>query len=225
MREYLVVGLGLAQRLDALLLQHDHPVVGLGAGVRDVARAVGELADVPALEVGAGRQDDIGEASFTLEPDGLVDDHAHFAFAVGLHVAVGLGHGADERGAVLPVHLDVRVAGRRIVVLLELRLDGRAAETLAVPLDLLVHHGFGDADARDRLALGGVMRGAGGALRVGEHAIDHLDSRRPSCPRRRRCRPRRSPGRRTTRRSARPGRCPRCCCPACRSPAWPPGRS
>ncbi len=75
--EDVVVGLGFAQRLDALLLQHDHAVVGLGAGVRDVARAVGELADVPALEVGAGRQDDVGEAGLALEPDGLVDDHAH----------------------------------------------------------------------------------------------------------------------------------------------------
>ncbi len=85
------------------------------------------------------------------------------ALAVRLDVAVGLGHGADERGPVLPVHLHVRVAGSRIRVLLQLRLDGRAAEALAVPLHLLVHHGLGDADARDRLALGGVMGGAGRA--------------------------------------------------------------
>jgi len=134
-------------------------VIALGAGVRDVARAVGEFADVPALEVGAGRQDDVGETGLPFEPDRLVDHERHFAFPVRLHVAVGLGHRADERGSVLPVHLHVRIAWRRVLVFLQLRLDGRATETFAPPLELLVHHSLGDTDPRHGLALGGVVSG------------------------------------------------------------------
>ena len=134
--------------------------------VHAVARGVRPVADVPALEVGAGRQDDVGEPRLALHPDGLVDHERDLALAVGAHVAVGLGHRADERAAVAVVHLHVRVAGGRVVVLAELGLDGRAAEALAVPLEALVVHGLGDAQARDGLALGRVLRvGEGAALR------------------------------------------------------------
>ena len=97
----------------------------------------------------------------------------HLALAVGLHVAVGLLHGAEERAAVAPVHGDERVARRRVLVLLHLALDGGAAEALAAPLELLVHHRLGDAQARDGDALGGVVRVHGGVQpgAVGEHAV------------------------------------------------------
>ena len=178
--EDVVVRLALAERLDALLLQGDHAVVGLDEVVRDVARAVAELAHVPALEVGAGRQDDVGELGLALEPDRLVDDAADLALLVSLHVAIGLLHGADERAAVAPVHLDEGIAGRGILVLLHLALDRTAAETLAAPLEALVHHRLGDAQTRDRLALGRVVRVdcwvRTGAL--GEHAIHPAVGRR-----------------------------------------------
>ena len=222
--EDVVVRLALAERLDALLLEDDHAVVGLVVVVRDVARAVAELAHVPALEVGAGRQDDVGELGLALHPDGLVDDGAHAALAVRLHVAVGLLHRAEERAAVAPVHGDERVAGRRVLVLLHLALDRRAAEALAAPLEVLVHHRLGDAQARDGDALGGVVDVDRG---VQPGAVRRTCGRaggtpRPTSPGRRRCRPRRSRGRRTSSRTARPATCPRCCRPACRSPAWRP---
>jgi len=50
-------------------------MVALGVAVPHVAGAVGELADVPALEGGAGRQDDVGELGFSLHPDGLGFTH------------------------------------------------------------------------------------------------------------------------------------------------------
>src|SRR5665647_2800225 len=90
--EDVVVRLALAERLDALLLENDDAVVGLRVVVGDVARAVAELADVPALEVGAGGQDDVGELGLALHPDRLVDDRADPTLAVRLHIAVGLLH-------------------------------------------------------------------------------------------------------------------------------------
>ena len=128
------------------------------------------LSDVPALEVGAGRQDDVGEPGLPFEPDGLVDHELHLALAIGPHVAIGLGHGADERAAVLVVHAHRGIAGRGVLVLLELRFDGRTAEALAPPLVMLVHHGLGNAQARDGLAFGGVL-GVSGRSPVGPHAV------------------------------------------------------
>ena len=78
------------------------------------------VADVPAFEVGAGRQDDVGEPGLAFEPDRLIDDEWDLAFAVGLHVSVGLGHGADERPSVPVVHADMGIAGGRVLVLAEL---------------------------------------------------------------------------------------------------------
>ena len=127
------------------------------------------VADVPALEVRARRQDDVREAGFALEPDGLVDHEGHLALPVSADKAVGLGHGADERAAVAVVHLGMRVAGRRVGVLLELHLDGAAAEALAAPLELLVVHHLGDEEAIADLAFGAVLRVGDGAA-LGPHA-------------------------------------------------------
>ncbi len=168
-REDLVVGLRLAERLDALLLEDDEPVVA-GVGPRGAGPGGARpLPDVPALEVGARRQDDVGEPRLSLEPDRLVDHELDVALAVGPDVPVGLGHGADEGAAVLVVHAARLVPGRRVLVLLELRLDGRAAEALAPPLEMLVPHRLGDEEARDRLAFGRVL-GIGRGSAVGPQA-------------------------------------------------------
>ncbi len=82
--EDLVVGLGLAQRLDGLVLQRDDAVVAHLRAVGHVAVGQAPLADVPALEVGAGREDDVGELGLALHPDGLRHDEGHLALAVGL---------------------------------------------------------------------------------------------------------------------------------------------
>ena len=78
----------------------------------------------PALEIGAGGQDDVGEAGFSFEPDRLVDHKGYFALPIGPHIAVGFGHGADEGSPVFVVHADVGIAGGRVFVLLELGFDG-----------------------------------------------------------------------------------------------------
>ena len=108
-----------------------------------------------------------------LHPDRLVDDEGDPALAVGAGVAVGLGHGADKRAAVAVVHLHVRVARGRVVVLVELRLDRRAAEPLAVPREAFVVHRLRDAQARHGLAFGGVLRIAERAA-VRPHAVGQL---------------------------------------------------
>ena len=50
------------------------------------------------------------------------------------------------------------IAGGGILVLAELRFDGGTAETLAPPFQMLVEHGFRDAQARHDLAFGGMVR-------------------------------------------------------------------
>ena len=121
------------------------------------------------------------------------------ALAVGLHVAVGLGHRADERAAVAVVHLHVRVA-RRPGTGTCVNCDSMdaAAEALAAPLEALVVHGLGDAQPGDDLALGRVLR-VGERAAVRPHAVRRAACRRRCRRCRRRCRPRRSRGRRTTR--------------------------
>ncbi len=130
----LIVRLGLSQGLDALGLQADDPMVDLRGRIRDIAQAAGKLADIPALEIGAGRQDDVGELGLALEPDRLVDGKGELVGPIGLDVAVSLAHGADEGASVAVVHLDRRVAIGRVLVLVELGLDRRAAESLPSPL-------------------------------------------------------------------------------------------
>ena len=71
--ENLKVGFGFSQRFDAFMLQYGHPMVALVETVLDNAAAIGEFADVPTFEIGAGRQDDVGEFGLALEPDRLVD--------------------------------------------------------------------------------------------------------------------------------------------------------
>ena len=69
-----VVGLRFAQRLDRRRLEDDDAVVELLLAVMAVAAEPRPFADVDALEIGAGRQDHVGELRLALEPDRLVDD-------------------------------------------------------------------------------------------------------------------------------------------------------
>jgi hypothetical protein len=56
------------QRLDALLLVNDDTVIAAVRAVVGVAAGIGPFPDVVALEIGAGRQDDIGEAGLGAPP-------------------------------------------------------------------------------------------------------------------------------------------------------------
>ena len=141
--EDVIVAHGLAERLDALLLEHDEPVVRLVVAVGVVTGVARPLADVPALEVGAGREDDVGELRLTLEPDGLRDHHRQVLRAVHLHVAVGGAHGADLRTAVLVEEMHLRVAVGGVVVAMELLLDAGADEAAPAPLRVAVQDGLG----------------------------------------------------------------------------------
>ena len=99
-RKIRIVRARFAERLDAGVLQHDHAMVALREGVRHVARAVGELPDVPALEAGAGRQDDVGEPGLALHPDRLVHHALEGRRAIHGRVAVGVARRAELRSAV-----------------------------------------------------------------------------------------------------------------------------
>ena len=72
--EDLEIGPALAERLDAFVLQRDHAMIELAFIVIAVAAGGRPFADVPALEIGAGGQDDIREGNLALVPDRLVDD-------------------------------------------------------------------------------------------------------------------------------------------------------
>ena len=72
--EDLEIGPALAERLDAFVLQRDHAMIELTFIVVAVAAGRRPFADVPALEIGAGGQDDIREGNLALVPDRLVDD-------------------------------------------------------------------------------------------------------------------------------------------------------
>ena len=103
--KYLEVRFRLAEWLNALMLKHGYAVVALRERVVDVTTTIGEFADVPAFEVGAGREDDVREFRFALKPDRLVDDKLQFVSAVHVHVPVRVGHCAEVRPAVLVVEL------------------------------------------------------------------------------------------------------------------------
>src|SRR5215831_20785949 len=72
--EYPVVGLRFSKRRNRGRLENDDAVVELLLAMMAVAAEAGPFADVDALEIGAGRQDDVGELRLALEPDRLVDD-------------------------------------------------------------------------------------------------------------------------------------------------------
>jgi len=83
-QEYLVIRLRLAQGLDAFVL-HDHrTVIDLILPVVEKSSAVGPLRNVPALERGARRQNDVRELRFVLHPNRLVDDELERRMAIRL---------------------------------------------------------------------------------------------------------------------------------------------
>ena len=109
-----VVGLRFAERLDRLRLEDDDAVVELLLAVMAVAAEARPFRDVGALEIGAGRQDHVGELRLALEPDRLVDHELQLIRLVHPHMAVGVVHRREDRAAVLVEHVHRRMAGRRI---------------------------------------------------------------------------------------------------------------
>src|SRR5262249_20570285 len=147
------------------------PVVAVAAEPRP-------FADVGALEIGAGRQDHVGELGLAFEPDRLVDDEFKVWRLVDLYPAIGFVHRGEDRAAVLVEHVHRRMAGGRVHELAELVLDRLTDPAIAFGF------AFGDRlrhpDARDRLPVGihaRELRHAlieldrhGGVLEVARHA-------------------------------------------------------
>ena len=167
---YLVIALGLAQRLDALLLADDDAPVVADLGMGGVAAADGPLAEVVPLEVRAGRQDDVGVLRLTAKPTVLVDDHVELVLAavtVQLDIAVRLGHGAHEGSAVAPQDLDLALD--RILMMRELLLKALAAEAVTDELSVAVHDVFGVVQAVQAL-----LNLAGSILLISGRGLAHL---------------------------------------------------
>ena len=85
--EDLVIGFRLAERFDAFVLQHDHAMVELRMVVMDVTRTSGPVANIPAFNRGAGRQDDVGIFRIALIPDRLVDHAFNRRMTIGFDEA------------------------------------------------------------------------------------------------------------------------------------------
>src|SRR6516162_4124100 len=83
-----IVGLRLAKRFDGRRLEYDNAVIELLLAVMTVAAKAGPFRDVDALEIGAHRQNHVGELSLALEPDRLVDDKFQIFGLVHPHMAV-----------------------------------------------------------------------------------------------------------------------------------------
>ena len=125
------------------MLHEDDTVVALVEAMLDVPAAVGEFAHIPSLEVGAGRQDDIGKLGLTFKPDGLVHHKFQVVGPVRPHVAVGLAMVPDMGAAVFVVHLDGGVTGRRIFEPEELAFNGRGIG--GIPVGVAVQDRLRDA--------------------------------------------------------------------------------
>ena len=87
------------------MLQPYHPVVKLTNPVMAIATWISPFADVPAFEIGAGRQDHIGELHLTLVPNGLGGDEFDTVVLVHLDVAVAVRLSANVRRAVFVDHM------------------------------------------------------------------------------------------------------------------------
>ncbi len=126
--EDFIVRLGFAQRLNAFLLtDNDAPVVA-DLSVSGVAAAHGPFAQIIALQVCAGGEDDIGVSGFAAPPAVLVNDKLKAAALVHSRPLVCVGHGAEEAAAVSVEHLYGAFDG--ILVLVKLLLNGLAAEAI-----------------------------------------------------------------------------------------------
>ena len=72
------VGTGFAQRLDALVLQHNHPMVELIEVVVRIPSRLRPFANIPTFKIGTCRQYDVSETGLAFVPDGLIDDEFEF---------------------------------------------------------------------------------------------------------------------------------------------------
>ena len=80
-------------------------MVQLHLAVMRVTAETGPFADVVALEVRAGRQNDVGELGIALVPDALRHHELEIRVPEHVDVAVGARHRAAERAAVLIEHV------------------------------------------------------------------------------------------------------------------------
>ncbi len=135
--EDLVVGLRFPDRLDALGLEGDDPVVDLGMEMGAIPAGVRPFADVVALHAGAGRQDHVGEARVALLPDGLADNELQVGRPVHFHIAVGIAERAQDSRPVAVEHPDRRMAFLGVTNRCELPLHGQRVpeETLGMSID------------------------------------------------------------------------------------------
>ena len=163
------VGFRFPEGLDGGRLEDDDAMIELLLAVMAVTAERRPFADVDPLEIGAGRQDDVGEFGVALHPDRLRHDEFQVLRLEHLHVAMGVVHRGDQRAAIFVHHAHRRMAGRRIAELLELRLDRLAVPRIAFRLAL--ENRLGEIDARNLLQ----RRVHGRQLR---HALIQLDRER-----------------------------------------------
>ena len=169
-----VVGLRLAQRLNAFLLADDHAVVVADVRVGRVAAASGPLAKVVPLQVGAGGQNDVREHATRrrYQQSCITTNSNSGLWYIRTHLLVSR-HGAHERAAVAVEHLDLRVALHRVRVVDELLLQRLAAESVAAEFFLAAQNGIGQGEA-DRAAAWSCSRAQ---LSLGNRRASHLPAR------------------------------------------------
>src|SRR5664280_2758174 len=114
-----------------------------------VTSTIRPLADVPALEIGAGRQDHVGERYFAFVPYRLVDDEFEVLRAVGNGETVRVHRSAKMRPTILVHHADGRMAGRGICELCKLAFQ--RARISRVTFGLAIDDRLGNSQAGDAL--------------------------------------------------------------------------
>ena len=74
------------------MLHNSYTVIILGKGMIHISATVRILADVPALKIGAGRQNDVCNFASPLKPYRLVDDAIQIGRTIHLRISVTVDH-------------------------------------------------------------------------------------------------------------------------------------
>jgi len=138
------------------VLKGDDAVIELVEVVDNVPSGIARFTDVPALEICAGGQDNIGKLRFPFHPDRLVHHEFQLGSPVSLYVSVCVVHRGDIRAAVLVVHLDWGVAGSGVSKLEELAFD--CPGVVGIAFRVTIQDGFGNIQPRHSLQHGGHCR-------------------------------------------------------------------
>src|SRR5262249_17784430 len=91
-------------------LEHDYTVIKLLLAVMAVAAEPRPFADIRTLEIGASRQDHVGELRFAFEPDRLIGHEFQVRRLIHPYPAIGIVHRREDRGictACAPAHARV----------------------------------------------------------------------------------------------------------------------